>query len=602
MKIFGPVLIAIILISTSFAQLDLGVSLAFPREITDVCNSAGVVSGQTWFNTDLIDTLNDDTSTTIFPVSSASVHTSINGGNTWLSLIGMSNIGGTYYEDTWEANRTNAATGAVEYYISCETDSTLATECPDNSPTSFPLADNKSADLGAGDVNNLTIDHHGRTDTWNTYDIQSFRGGYDSDEFFFRVTLAGGWDDNHQDHSGWPWNWWDVWHILAIPILNNESEFRDSLFFAALICDINLLVIDLDDGLYKFWKEADPSAGGDDDPMNNYQRLGDLDFSSGPDGSNDFSIRFPISWLTDNGFGSWPNATDGFGTGCATVSVWLVGLDSVAFHITDATKAAGLYCHTHQYTIGTNSAPTLVDAVSHSINRDTTWVDFSCTYTDTDNNLPTTAQLEIDDGSRTLYNLGTPDHVYDDGSLFERSFTFRCAYEDTFRYQFLFNDGAGVVSTGWVDYLVPQDIHLILSTADWTIADTLSPMEPVVMGSADGIQISNIGNVTVDLGLAVSVPFPGWILSDHINWDTTTVYGHFNDEADPPVTFDADDIITEALTWAEGSLLGGGEHLSFCVDGANSEKLWMKFVVPRYYADFGDQTMTVQLWARTDLP
>lgn len=590
-------LVAFFLVASAFGQLDLGFSLAFPREITYPCNSAAVASGQTWFNVDFIDTLNDSPT---FPVTSANVFTSTNGGTSWLAPIAMSSIGGTDYEDTWEASRINAGSGSVEYYFQCETESTYVTQCPNNVPTSFPLAANRRAYLGYGDFDNLTIEHHDRTDTWSTYDIKDFYGSYDNDEFFFNVKLTSGWDDNHQDHSSWwPADWWDVWHLMAIPILNNEAEYRDSLFYAVIVGDANLLVVDIHDGLYKFWKPGPD----DDDPLDNYTRLGDVTFSSGPDGSTEFSVRFPISLLTSDDWGSWPNATQAIGTGCATVSVWLVGLDSVAYQITDVTEASGMYCYTQNYTIGTNSAPTLADAISSSFNRDSIWVDFSCDYTDGDNNLPTDAMLEIDNGSVTTVYPGTPDHQYDDGSGFGHSVQYRCEWVDTIEYRWTFNDGAGSVNTGWVKYALPDEINLILSGNEWDISgDSLSPLETVTMTSGDFISITNAGTVPVDLGLVVTDPPPGWVLSDHVAWDTTTVYGHFDDETDPPTTFGSDDLLSTTVTWAEGALLGGGEGISYCVDGANSENLWFKFTVPRYYAGYGDQTMTVQLWARTDLP
>ncbi len=590
--------IALIMITTAFAQMDLGFSLAFPRELSDPCNSAAIASGQTWFNADFIDTLNDEP----LPVNGADVVASTDGGNTWLSPIAMSNIGGTNYENTWECSRTNAASGNVEYYFICETESTLTTQCPNNSPTSFPLAANRRAYLGYGDFDNLTLDHHGRTDTWSTYDIKDFYGGYDADEFFFHVKLTGGWDDNHQVHSVWPPEWWDVWHLMAIPILNNEAESRDSVFFAVVVGDINLLVITIYDGLYKFWKEADTSAGGDDDPMNNYERLGPVTFSAGPDGATEFSIRFPISLLTSDEWGSWPNASQAIGTGCATVSVWLVSEDSVAYQVTDVTEASGMYCFTENYTIGTNSAPTVADGISSSFNRDTIWVDLSCDYNDADNNLPTDAQLEIDNGSVTTVYPGTPDHIYDDGSTFEHSVQYRCEWVDTIQYRWTFNDGSGDVSTGWVKHALPDEINLVFAGSTWDLSgDSLTPLETVTMTALDYITISNAGTVPVDFGLAVSDPPPGWILADHVAWDTTTVYGHFDDETIPP-TFGSDDLLSTSITWADGALLGGGEGVSYCVDGANSENLWFKFTVPRYYSGYGDQTMTVQLWARTDLP
>jgi len=595
MKKVSICFISLIIAVTAFGQLELGFSLAFPRELSDPCNSAAVTSGQTWFNADFIDTLND---APVFPVTSANVVVSTNSGTSWLSPIGMTNIGGTNYANTWEASRNNAASGSVEYFYNCQTESTFATQCPDNVPLSFPVATNRRVYLGSGDYNNLTINHHGRTHTWNTYDIEDFFGGYDNDEFFFHVKLNGGWDDNHQVHNLFPPEWWDVWHLLAIPILNNEAEFRDSLFYAVVIADANLLIINIQDGLYKFWKPGPD----DDDPLDNYTRLGPVTFSSGPDGSSEFSIRVPISLLTADDWGSWPNEANAIGTGCATVSAWLEGLDSVAYQITDVTQAAGLYCFTENYSIGTNSAPSLVPAISSLFNRDTVWTSFSCEYTDANNNLPTSVQLEVNNGSTTAYYPGTPDHRYDDGSTFAYNAQYRCAWVDTIEYRWTFNDGAGAVNTGWLKHAMPDEIDLILSGTTWDISgDSLTPLETVSMTDPDRISITNAGTVPIDLGLAITGLPGGWILDDHVAWDTTTVFGRFDPSTTVP-SFDANHLLYETVTWSDGTILGTGSGVSYCVDGSNSQNLWFKFTVPEYYAGVGDQTISVRLWARTDLP
>ncbi len=576
----------LIIAVTSFAQLDLGFSLAFPREIVNQCNSAAVASGVTWFNADFIDTLND---APVLPVNSARVIASTDAGSTWLSAINMTNIGGTHYADTWQASRTNAGSGSVEYYFDCTTESTFATQCPDNVPTSNPLAENRRVFLGSGDFNNLVAD--GRS--WNTYDIQNFYGGYDDTYFYFHVTLAGGWQDRH--NSLFPY--YNYYHIMAIPILNNESEFRDSLFYAVVIADMNLLVVNIQDGLYKFWKPGPD----DDDPLDNYTRLGAVTFSSGPNGSSSFTVRVPISLLTNDDWGVWPNQSRAIGTGCATVTAWLSGLTDFQYQIMDVTRAAGMYCYTNNYTIGTNTAPTLAPAVSSSFNRDSVWVDFSCNYTDANNNLPTVKQLEVNNGSVTTYYPGSSDHRYVDGSNFTQSVLYRCAWVDTIQYRWTFNDGAGAVNTGWLKHAMPDEIDLILSRSSWTVPDTLMPLETVMMTASDYISITNAGTVPVDLGLVVSDVPPGWILDDHVAWDTTTVFGQFNTSTTPPA-FDDNHLLSNTLTWATGPILGMGEGVSYCVDGANSQNLWFKFVVPRYYTGIGAQSIRVQLWARTDLP
>ncbi|HHS49686.1 MAG TPA: hypothetical protein ENN07_01035 [candidate division Zixibacteria bacterium] len=144
---------ALCFVITAFAQFEVGISLAFPREIAYPCNSAGVATGQTYFHADFIDTLNSG-STTSFPVTSAKTHISTNGGTSWLTPLTMSSLTEMHYEDTWQSSRTNAASGNVMYYFQCETESTFTTETPKNDPVSFPLPANKSAH-----VNDPTGDH-----------------------------------------------------------------------------------------------------------------------------------------------------------------------------------------------------------------------------------------------------------------------------------------------------------------------------------------------------------------------------------------------------------------------------------------------------------
>lgn len=589
-------IIFLIVSGVVFGQLDLGISLAYPREIVNVCNSAAIASGTTWFNADFIDTLNDPV--THF-VDSAYVYWSTDNGASWGTRISMTNIGGTYYPDTWQASRVNAASGSVRYYTRCITDSTITTQCPDNTLNTIPLNVNYCANIEPGRLNRLEVEA-GRS--WNTYDLTNFWVGYDSDEFFFRVNLAAGWLDRH--FNLFPY--YNYYHLLAIPIFNNESPVRDSVYFAVVVANISLIVINITDGLYKFWKEADPSAGGDDDPMNNYQRLGSVTFSAGPDNQTDFSIRFPISMLTTNGWGAWPNSTRVIGVGCATASAWLVGTDSVAYKIHDATKASAVYCLTQTYTIGTNTKPTIsAVSASHTTNRDTTRVRFTSTYTDGENNLPTVKQLSLRKPTVATYNLGSADHRYNDGSIFSYVMNYRCEYRDTFEYKFRFNDGELGDSTSWLTYVVPQNINLAISPANWTVPGLLGSNDTVQMAPANGFTITNIGNVPVDLGLAV-VSLPNfWVPFTYVNWDTTVIYGYFNDASTPPAfsTFSANDAILNSIAWADATRFGpGGRNISFCVDGAVTEKLWLSFIVPRYYASMGSQSLRLALWSRTSLP
>ena len=580
------------------AQLDdLGISLAYPREYGGQCNSAAVASGVTYFNADMIDTLNEGTS--VFPVDNAWVYPSTNGGSSWLSRISMSNVGGTDYADTWQCSRTNGSSGSVEYYFKCETESTLTSECPDNESGSIPLAENYSTIFP--DVSGDASGYDGYS--YNTYDITNFWVSHDASNFYFRVTLAEGWQDTHEEGSWWPKTYW---HMMVIPLLNNESDSRDSIFFAAVIGDLNILgIVDIWDGIYKITKPAE----GEEflDILDNYDRLADLPTSpSNPDGSSNISMRAPISTLTSNGWGTWPNEAVAFGTGCATATTWTEGLDSLGYVINDATKTGGVYCYTHSYTIGTNAAPTLDETVSHYANRDTTRFTLQCTYTDPDNNLPTPRQLEVDDGlSTTTYTMTTPDHVYDDGAVFSRELTYRCQYVDTLKYRWSFGDGDVSLGGTWQDYVVPEEISLTLSSDNWDVPGELSSSMTVQMTSGDGIGITNVGNLPLDLGLEVSDWPDSWVFADTMNWDTTAIYGYFDDAVDPPdfSSYDDTDVIFDRTFWATSTSFGpGGENISYCVDGANTEKLWMGFTVPRYYGETGDQTITVKLWAKRHMP
>ncbi len=603
MKKTLSILALISLAVSAFAQFDIGISLAFPRELIDQCNSAAVASGQTYFNVDLTDTLNDGSSMTVFPVDNAWTHASTDGGGSWLAPIAMTNIGGTYYEDTWQSSRTNAASGAVEYYFKCETESTLTTGTPDNVPTSFPLDANKSATIGDATGDQLDVDGY----SYSSLDITNFRVSYDDTYFYFRVNLGSGWKDIHVG----PWyRPTTYYHILAIPFLNNESPYRDSLFFCAILTDIDVLgIIDVDDGIYKFWSE-------DETPINyfdNYEQIAELDCSpTNPDDDDDFTIRVPITLLTSNGWGAWPNESHAFGTGCATVGLWIINalppysVDNFEYVITDITKTSGVICQTNEYTIGTNSAPTLDASSIVDYNRDTTWIDLSCEYTDSDDNLPTSRQITIDDGTPATYTIGTPDHSYDDGSNFTHSEVFRCEYIDSLKYKWDFNDGAGVVSTGWKYAVVPTEIGIQVTGGAWTVGGDLGSMDTIEMTAGDVITVVNTGNCPLDFGLqADSLPNYWQLSSDHTNLDTTVIYANFTDAAAPPTfaTFGTDDAIANSITWSDGTTFGGGgQSVSYCIDGANSEKLYLAFVVPQTYSAYGSQRLKLLLWASNTLP
>lgn len=583
-----------------FAQLEIGISLAFPREFQYPCNSAAVASGLTHFNVDFIDTLNGE-STTIFPVTSAETHISTNAGTSWLAPISMTNIGSTHYIDTWESSRTNAASGAVEYYFKCETESTLTTECPDNIPTSFPLDDNKAAQIGDASGDQLDVDGY----SYSSLDIQNFRASYDNDEFFFRVNIGSGWADSHREGGFFGTTYY---HAMIIPLLNNESPIRDSVFFGIVIANLDLLgIIDITDGLYKFWAED-----GDDDYLNNFERISSVTFSpSNPDGDADFSVRLPISALTSNGWGTWPNESHAIGTGCATIGLWIISIvppyseENFGYVITDITKSSGVICQTHSYNIGSNSPPTLTPSHLVDYLRDTTWIDLSCTYTDADGNLPTSRQLTIDDGARTAYTIGSDDHSYSDGSLFEYSKTLRCEHIDSLKYKWDFDDGAGSVSTDWQYAVVPSEIGLQVTGGTWDVPDDLGSLDTVEMSSGDVITITNTGNCPLKLGLEADSLPNYWLLSDHTSFDTTVIFANFTDSATPPAftSFGTNDALSTSVIWADGTTFGGGgENLSYCVDGVNSENLYLAFVVPQTYSVNGEQQIKLALWASSDLP
>jgi len=503
MKKIFVLCISLSLVAVTFAQLDIGISLAFPREFNNLCNSAAVASGVTYFNTDMIDTLNDESVIT-FPVTSAHTYVSTDAGSSWLSPIAMANVGGIYYPDTWQSSRTNAASGSVEYYFKCETESTLTTECPDNNPTSFPLDNNKSVQIGDVTGDQEDVDGY----TYSSVDITDFYVSWDTDEFFFKVNLGSGWKDMHME-GPFPFRT-TYYHMLTIPIINNESSYRDSLFFGVVIGNVNVFgIINIYDGIYKFWTED-----GDDDSLNNFRRLGDVTCSpSNPDDDSEFSVRVPISVLTSNGWGIWPNSSRAIGTGCSTMSFWIESIITLAYNpvVTDVTKSSGMICQTHTYNIGTNTIPTLSPTHSADYERDTTWFDLSCTYTDSNDNLPTLRQLTIDDGSSTTYTVGNLDHSYTDGSLFEYSAIYGCEHLDSLRYKWDFDDGAGIVSTGWI-YAVLAEVAIELSSG-WNLISLLciNPQSASIFGSSAYSYDNSIGSYYMQDSLNPGIGY--WILS-----------------------------------------------------------------------------------------
>ena len=243
--------------------------------------------------------------------------------------------------------------------------------------------------------------------------------------------------------------------------------YRESLFFGVVICNVNIPgVVNVCDGIYKFWSEDDTL----DDYLDNFARIGDLNSSpSNPDDDADFSVRVPISTLTSNGWGTWPNASNSFVTGCSIKSLWINSLVPVSSTsiINDRTKSCRIICQTHNYNIGTNASPTLLPTYIADYDRDTTWFDLSCTYTDTDNNQPLSSQLTINDGSSTTYTVRSLDHSYMDGSIFDYSAIYGYEHVDSLQYKWDFDDGAGIVSTGW-RWAVLEEVGLELN-AGWNL-------------------------------------------------------------------------------------------------------------------------------------
>jgi len=150
-------------------------------------------------------------------------------------------------------------------------------------------------------------------------------------------------------------------------------------------------------------------------------------------------------------------------------------------------------------------------------------------------------------------------------------------------------------------------------------ADTFDPGQTVSMTANDVLIVENQGADTLVLSLrAYPVAYDTlhhistWALDDYAGTDTFALRAEFNDNTTPPVTFGADDIITENfIATDEGSgHYGGPTHGKLLPNTGSpadslqfSDKLWLQLHLPTTVTTYGDTTVykfTVQLKARAE--
>jgi len=152
-----------------------------------------------------------------------------------------------------------------------------------------------------------------------------------------------------------------------------------------------------------------------------------------------------------------------------------------------------------------------------------------------------------------------------------------------------------------------------ISPTSWTVSDSSLPGNyTVTMETEDLITATNLGNVPVDLGFAITDPGP-WVPGFWANIDMFVLRLHINDEPTPPTSFSyTQDYVKEDLQWATNGAFG-----KFGPCGNNilpppyiapdvSDNLWMQFVTPTHSTGesvYGiEQVITLQAMVRYHMP
>jgi len=630
MKFFlaGIVLILVFPIML-FAQGDFGIPSTKPKEVFNLCNSAPPASGTVTFNVDIIDTLNEPEE--VIPMTSSKIYISTNNQANWTGYD-ISNIGGTGYENTYYYDYLlPIASGTFYYYFQVGTDSTVTSQAPKNSSETFPPPNNLMANIHddpAGDDLPIVLD---ATHNWENTDLRNFKLGYSDNKMYIQITSNGGFATVHSHLLQLDCffdKYVDVYHLYAAPIINPQAEFNDSIFYAVIYGDLDIsflgIGITITPGVYKI---INPGEGaGIADYLDAYEKISDGSNYGYNIAGNVLNMWFDISLLTsDPHFGPLPD-DNGILTGCGIASAFMaykeclsLVTDTFAYVVNDFSRNTGFYMTTLSDVVDENTAFSLSglssDATAESI-------DISITYNDGDNNLPTIHQIEIGGCYPGIYDMYAYDHSYDDGSVFVANIAMPNPYKVP--YRFIFSDGMYFETTAWDTINTGLEIYAFEVNGLEEVAislDTISCKDTVILETADSIRVENQGSVPIDLGLRVisisdADPPISFSVAGEAGKDTFAVRAIFNESSTAPAGSAFDDVnnyLSDVIIWATETIFGdGGFHLlpmcyngGFASDEDISDKLWLKFVAPRYSSHSTEDmnlTMQIEMRSRVSLP
>ncbi len=151
----------------------------------------------------------------------------------------------------------------------------------------------------------------------------------------------------------------------------------------------------------------------------------------------------------------------------------------------------------------------------------------------------------------------------------------------------------------WYDQMDPF-ICFEISTLEWFI-DSISVSESRSMIHGEQMELTNCGNCHIGFGLRVIDSSPiVWAHGYAIGDERFVLRARFVEGDVAPTLYDfSRDYVSDVVKWASPSLFGpDGFDFSF-VDELN---LWLQFVAPTDSELWGDNTITMELSARANLP
>ena len=388
--------------------------------------SAPVLNDTIWANVDAIpDTIRDTLGQPIGidSVVYARVFFSSNNQASWDSLP-ISLLGYKFYENTYEGFRIYPGSGTTFFYFRAVDDSGLnfSTESPKNIANTFPVPLNLLAKACIESGNDVAPGAPG-----NFLELTDFHVTYSDNKVFGVLSNATG---------TWPWDEGGFipleWYAYGFLIIN-PYHVTDT-FYAAIRADAPVYITD--PGLYRI-------------AVNGGTQITYIGPISQQVSGGKLHISFNLSTLiNDPYFGPYYGVL-----AVAGATAW-ANLGGAYF--ADATQPTRWYLRTHTLTPGQNTPPVLTGGQVIPPSGDTTTIfDFRVKYIDAQNNLPPIRLLYIDE---TPYLIGTPDHFYQDTSLFMRD-SLGPFSPGWHKFYFKFSDGEYVVMTPLDSFFV-QGVYI----------------------------------------------------------------------------------------------------------------------------------------------